>query len=118
MMWRIRDRADRRASIPARLALFSLLMVAGGCSASGDTTCAEYGELPGSERSQRVRELIQDQGLDWTSNLVAVAEIELEINEYCGTSGLGALLGADAPATRNLGHAVGDAIDWDHYAEK
>lgn len=98
----------------ASLAIVSALASLTGCGADSKSglTCEEYGELPGTERTAEVIDLVEAQGLNPTSSASALVALQQDVHNFCGIAGIA--IEAKA-ATRNLDRPIGEGVDWEQY---
>lgn len=75
-------------------------------------TCADYGAKDFSDQTNVIMRMIQDHGLDPTSNVIAAAQIGVDVNSFCGLSGLA---GSGSKPTKNQAASIEKAVDWDSY---
>ncbi len=83
-----------------------------GCSKSGAKTCTEYAAEEYTKQTTTIMSMVKEHDLDPLSNAVGVAAIAVDVNEFCGISGLP---GDTSPPTKNADQPIEDAVSWDSY---
>lgn len=109
--------SSRRAvAVAAGVVCGAALLTA--CGPDEGPSCDDYAADNADGRVASVMSLITEHDLDPTSNVIAVASIASEIEDFCGIDGLDAALDKPVDATRNGDESIGRAIpSWSDWSE-
>lgn len=104
---------QRRAKVPAvSLATALIVVLLSGCSAkAGDMSCEEFGQLPATQRTPKIMDMIEEHGLEPLSNAMATASLSNDVTSFCGTG----LVVMGLEATKNLDQPIRFGVDWSQY---